>query len=52
MSDPVVGDPGPPLALPTLDSERFDLRDLRGLRGRCWCRSCGTSGNWSAGRTS
>jgi hypothetical protein len=46
MSAPVVGDPAPPLALPTLDSERFDLR------GRCWCRSCGTPGNWSAGRTS
>lgn len=30
MSAPVVGEPAPPLALPTLDAEPFDLRWLRG----------------------
>jgi peroxiredoxin len=30
MSTPVPGEPAPPLALPTLDGEPFDLRWLRG----------------------
>jgi hypothetical protein len=30
MSTPVLGGPAPPLALPTLDGEPFDLRGLRG----------------------
>jgi hypothetical protein len=30
VSAPVVGEPAPPLALPTLDGEPFDLRGLRG----------------------
>jgi peroxiredoxin len=30
VSAPVPGDPAPPLALPTLAGEPFDLRGLRG----------------------
>ena len=30
MRAPVVGEPAPPLALPTLDGEPVDLRGLRG----------------------
>jgi len=30
VSAPLVGEPAPPLALPTLDGEWFDLGGLRG----------------------